>query len=181
MSRLLPTKQIMLAHYSFDAHIAEHALHPSIRRASHVSHMSSITSAPSQASEAECGCVQVAQQANTELLQLPDQFGSSDTAAILAHVSTELNSPAESTRLEALHWVLTPACDTAAAYRIHLQQCCTLLHVTCHFRESSIIPYLAGIYFTAGFCALFVHAHKTVLAKHEARSAVTELYKDFVL
>ena len=50
-------------------------------------------------------CQQVALQANTELLELPEQFGPSDGAAILAHVSTELNSPAESTRLEALHWV----------------------------------------------------------------------------
>lgn len=55
-------------------------------------------------------CVQVALQANTELLQLPDKFGSNDTAAILAHVSTELNSPAESTRLEALHWVSLHPC-----------------------------------------------------------------------
>lgn len=56
--------------------------------------------------------LQVALQANTELLQLPDQFGSSDGAAILAHVSTELNSPAESTRLEALHWVRVLVCAT---------------------------------------------------------------------
>lgn len=52
--------------------------------------------------------LQVALQANTELLQLPDQFGPRDGAAILAHVSSELNSPAESTRLEALHWVRPP-------------------------------------------------------------------------
>ena len=55
-----------------------------------------------------CG-VQVALQTNAELLQLPDKYEASDSAAILAQVSADLNSPAESTRLEALHWVsVTP-------------------------------------------------------------------------
>ena len=49
--------------------------------------------------------VQVALQTNTELLQLPDKYEASDSAAILAQVSADLISPAESTRLEALHWV----------------------------------------------------------------------------
>ena len=49
--------------------------------------------------------IQVALQTNTELLQLPDSFEASDSAAILAQVSADLNSPAETTRLEALHWV----------------------------------------------------------------------------
>ena len=49
--------------------------------------------------------MQVALQTNTELLQLPDKYEASDSAAILAQVSADLNSPAESTRLEALHWV----------------------------------------------------------------------------
>ncbi|KAL0055697.1 hypothetical protein WJX82_003331 [Trebouxia sp. C0006] len=48
---------------------------------------------------------QVALQTNAELLQLPDKYEASDSAAILAQVSADLNSPAESTRLEALHWV----------------------------------------------------------------------------
>ncbi len=49
--------------------------------------------------------MQVALQTNAELLQLPDKYEASDSAAILAQVSADLNSPAESTRLEALHWV----------------------------------------------------------------------------
>ena len=49
--------------------------------------------------------LQVALQTNAELLQLPDKYEASDSAAILAQVSAELISPAESTRLEALHWV----------------------------------------------------------------------------
>ena len=56
--------------------------------------------------------LQVAMQTNAELLQLPDKYEASDSAAILAQVSADLISPAESTRLEALHWVsltlLTP-------------------------------------------------------------------------
>lgn len=53
--------------------------------------------------------LQVALQTNAELLQLPDKYEASDSAAILAQVSADLISPAESTRLEALHWVsLTP-------------------------------------------------------------------------
>jgi len=63
--------------------------------------------------------LQVALQTNAELLQLPDKYEASDSAAILAQVSADLNSPAESTRLEALHWVspasqlftvITPSC-----------------------------------------------------------------------
>lgn len=49
--------------------------------------------------------VQVALQTNAELLQLPAKYEASDSAAILAQVSADLISPAESTRLEALHWV----------------------------------------------------------------------------
>ena len=49
--------------------------------------------------------LQVALQTNAELLQLPDKYEASDSAAILAQVSADLISPAESTRLEALHWV----------------------------------------------------------------------------
>lgn len=49
--------------------------------------------------------MQVALQTNAELLQLPDKYEASDSAAILAQVSADLISPAESTRLEALHWV----------------------------------------------------------------------------
>lgn len=55
-----------------------------------------------------CGLLvglQVALQTNAELLQLPDKYEASDSAAILAQVSADLISPAESTRLEALHWV----------------------------------------------------------------------------
>lgn len=47
---------------------------------------------------------------NAELLQLPNKYEASDSAAILAQVSADLNSPAESTRLEALHWVSAPTC-----------------------------------------------------------------------
>lgn len=47
---------------------------------------------------------------NAELLQLPNKYEASDSAAILAQVSADLNSPAESTRLEALHWVGAPTC-----------------------------------------------------------------------
>lgn len=57
--------------------------------------------------------LQVALQTNTELLQLPDKYEASDSAAILAQVSADLNSPAESTRLEALHWVSAlPPCHS---------------------------------------------------------------------
>ena len=52
--------------------------------------------------------MQVALQTNAELLQLPDKYEASDSAAILAQVSADLISPAESTRLEALHWVSLP-------------------------------------------------------------------------
>jgi len=63
--------------------------------------------------------VQVALQTNAELLQLPDKYEASDSAAILAQVSADLNSPAESTRLEALHWVSPTFCN-------FLQQFCML-------------------------------------------------------
>ena len=65
--------------------------------------------------------LQVALQTNTELLQLPDKYEASDSAAILAQVSADLNSPAESTRLEALHWVST-------RHPCHLPQMQMLLH-----------------------------------------------------
>ena len=52
----------------------------------------------------------MALQTNAELLQLPNKYEASDSAAILAQVSADLNSPAESTRLEALHWVSAPTC-----------------------------------------------------------------------
>jgi len=66
--------------------------------------------------------VQVALQTNAELLQLPDKYEASDSAAILAQVSADLNSPAESTRLEALHWVSPLFCN-------FLQQFCTLFGI----------------------------------------------------
>jgi len=59
----------------------------------------------------------VALQTNAELLQLPDKYEASDSAAILAQVSADLNSPAESTRLEALHWV-SPTFCTSAIYML---------------------------------------------------------------
>jgi len=58
----------------------------------------------------------VALQTNAELLQLPDKYEASDSAAILAQVSADLNSPAESTRLEALHWVSPTFCTSASLY-----------------------------------------------------------------
>ena len=66
--------------------------------------------------------MQVALQTNAELLQLPDKYEASDSAAILAQVSADLNSPAESTRLEALHWVSPIFCN-------FLQQLCMLCDI----------------------------------------------------
>lgn len=78
----------------------------------------------------------MALQTNTELLQLPDKFEASDSAAILAQVSTDLNSPAESTRLEALHWVSTllhriqaipVVVVVVSACHMLYQQCCSMI------------------------------------------------------
>ena len=77
----------------------------------------------------------MALQINTELLQLPDRFEASDSAAILAQVSMDLNSPAESTRLEALHWVsrllhciqAIPVVLVVLAGRMLYQLCCSML------------------------------------------------------
>ena len=77
---------------------------------------------------------QVALQTNAELLQLPKKYEASDSAAILAQVSADLNSPAESTRLEALHWVGAPACP------------CTILD----YKHPDIAP--AGVMDTATVC-----------------------------
>ena len=51
--------------------------------------------------------MQVARQANAELLELPAGWEGADPGALLAAVSNELHSPQEPTRLAALHWLNT--------------------------------------------------------------------------
>lgn len=52
-----------------------------------------------------CTSPQVARQTNADLLSLPAGYQSTDTEALLAAISSELQSDQEPTRLEALHWV----------------------------------------------------------------------------
>ena len=49
--------------------------------------------------------LQIARQIDADLLQLPDNYQSTDSRPILAAIGSELQSTHEATRLEALHWV----------------------------------------------------------------------------
>ena len=49
--------------------------------------------------------MQIARQIDADLLQLPDNYQSTDSRPILAAIGSELQSTHEATRLEALHWV----------------------------------------------------------------------------
>ena len=51
--------------------------------------------------------MQVAREANAELLELPPEWEASDPAALLAAVANELHSTQEATRLSALLWLNT--------------------------------------------------------------------------
>ncbi len=51
--------------------------------------------------------LQVARQANQELLALPESSEALDTGAILGTISAALSSEEEPTRLAALHWIQT--------------------------------------------------------------------------
>ena len=49
--------------------------------------------------------MQIARQIDADLLQLPDNYQSTDSRPILAAIGSELQSTHEATRLEALHWI----------------------------------------------------------------------------
>ena len=69
-------------------------------------------------------CLQVAREANTELLELPPEWEATDPAALLAAVANELHSTQEATRLSALLWLNTLLSRSRPTVRPALG-CCT--------------------------------------------------------
>ena len=70
-------------------------------------------------------CLQVAREANTELLELPPEWEATDPAALLAAVANELHSTQEATRLSALLWLNT----LLSRSRPTVRPCPRLLHL----------------------------------------------------
>ena len=81
--------------------------------------------------------MQVAREANAELLELPPEWEASDPAALLAAVANELHSTQEATRLSALLWLNTllsrsrkTVCSLALLIQSTLMECLLRFYTT---------------------------------------------------
>ncbi len=81
--------------------------------------------------------MQVAREANAELLELPPEWEASDPAALLAAVANELHSTQEATRLSALLWLNTllsrsrkTVCSLALLTQSTLMECLLRFYTT---------------------------------------------------
>ena len=92
-------------------------------------------------------CLQVAREANAELLELPPEWEATDPAALLAAVANELHSAQEATRLSALLWLNTLLSRSQPTVRPALG-CCTWPDAsaeppawTCHAENITLLDY----------------------------------------